>query len=93
MALWRRRNQLGLEEMIAQRVVWHLDLAAQDGLTGVTSVRPQIVPPRRALNMFLDGRAPERQVRPTVQKLGNPSGDLSSEGALVYWHVLWAVFA
>ena len=73
--------------MIAQGGVGHLDLAAQDGPVGVTPVQPEVVPPRGALNVFLDGRAAERQVRPAVQELGDPSCDLSSEGALVYRHV------
>ena len=80
--------QLGVEGMLAQRGVGHLDFAAQDELTGVTPVKPEVVPTRGALDVFLDGRAAERQVRSAAQELGNPSGDISGEGALVYRHGL-----
>ena len=74
--------------MIALRRVGHLNLAGQDGLVGMASVQPEVMPPRSALDVFLYDRPVEWQIRPAIQKLVNPSDDFRDEGAFVNWHGL-----
>ena len=80
-------DQIGVEGMIALGGVGHLDLAGQDGKIGVTPVQPEVVPPRGALDVLLDRRAAEGQVRPAIEDLRDPTGNLCGECAFVNWHM------
>ena len=80
-------DQIGVQRVIALSRVGHLDLSGQDGLTGVTPVQPEVVPPRSAAHVVFDGRAAEWQVRPTIEELGNPACNFGGEGAFVNWHM------
>ena len=77
-------NQFSVQGMIALSRVWHLDFAGQGGAAVVTPMQFEVVSP--CGHMFFDSRSAEGQVGPSVEKLGNPTGNFGDKCAFIDWH-------